>query len=101
LYPVLENLISEGKLTKNELFELDFKKKLSLVKSQLPDFLLNNKNVYSILSKGIHELNENECNTYFPVLRNAIEIILDHQIEIIEKRNKTKIIEQELNRINK
>jgi len=100
LKPVLENLVSSGELTTSELKESDFKKKIELSKNQLPDFFVKNKKVYSILSKGIHELSENECKAYFPILRNAIEIILDDQIEKIEKDKKAKIIEKELNKIN-
>lgn len=39
------------------------------------------KGVYAILSKGIHELEEEECRRYFPILKLAIELILDQKIE--------------------
>jgi hypothetical protein len=41
--------------------------------------------MYGILSKGLHELSEDECKTYFPVLRTAIEIILDEKIALKER----------------
>jgi hypothetical protein len=42
----------------------------------LPDFLVQNKKVYTILSKGIHELEEDECLKAFEMLKQAIFIIL-------------------------
>ena len=35
--------------------------KIELLEHYLPDFLVRNKKVYSILSRGIHELQEEEC----------------------------------------
>ena len=45
--------------------------------------MVTNKNIYSILSKGIHELNEQECIDYFDTLFESIIMILD---EILEKK---------------
>ena len=36
----------------------------------------SNPVIYSIVSKGIHELSEDECIKYFPVLQEAIILIL-------------------------
>ncbi|MBC3806012.1 hypothetical protein H8K52_01475 [Undibacterium seohonense] len=44
--------------------------------------------MYSILSKGIHELSENECLTAFPIVKIGIEIILDGKLEAIERERK-------------
>ncbi len=59
--------------------------------SDLPNFLVENKRIYKILSKGIHELNETECMDMFDVLKASIEEILDEIIEK-EKKNKTRKI---------
>lgn len=64
----------------------------------LPDFLVSNIKIYSILSKGIHELDEEECKKSFPILRQAIEMILDQQIEEKEQEVKRKIISDALNK---
>lgn len=53
----------------------------------LPDFLLDNKVLYGVLSKGIHDLDEEECLTAFPVVRAATEEILD---DIIVSQQKAK-----------
>ena len=58
------------------------------LESELPEFLVENKAMYSILSKGIHELSEDECLAAFPVMKVGIEIILDEKIESMKKAKK-------------
>jgi len=62
-----------------------FEEKVRILKEYLPKFMLDNVTVYAILSKGIHELDEEECNTYFEFLYESITSILD---EIILKKDK-------------
>lgn len=64
--------------------------KIELLESELPEFLVENKVMYSILSKGIHELGEDECLTAFPLIKVGIEIILDDKLEKINKEKKIK-----------
>lgn len=99
VYPEIHQLIKEEKITKEEVSKSDFKGKIQLVKEKLPKFLVENSKIYSVLSKGIHELDEDECKGYFPILRTAIEIVLDEQIEKKEKDNKNKLISDQLNKI--
>lgn len=55
--------------------------KIELLADYLPSFLVENKSMYGILSKGIHELSEDVCLAAFPVVKVGIEIILDAKIE--------------------
>lgn len=48
------------------------------------------KKFYGALSKGIHELPENECKELFPAFRFVVESVLDARIEKIERDNKQK-----------
>jgi hypothetical protein len=64
--------------------------KISLLKHALPEFLVENKSLYSILSKGIHELTESECLSAFPITRLGIELILDEKLEKLERDRKIK-----------
>lgn len=50
--------------------------KIKKLKDFLPDYLVENSAIYSIVSKGIHELTEDECSHYFPVLRECLEFVL-------------------------
>ena len=62
--------------------------KIQLLSQWLPDFLVQNKSMYSILSKGIHELTEEECLAAFPIVKVGIEIILDARIHEMERKRK-------------
>ena len=42
----------------------------------LPKSLVHNEAFYGIVSKGIHELSEEECIEYFPVMKSFIMMIL-------------------------
>ncbi len=98
--PKINELLTEGKTSLEDLAKTDFKGKIDLAKDRLPTFLVENKKIYSILSKGMHELEENECKEYFPILRTAIEIILDEQIEKAERDKKNRLIAEQINKIN-
>lgn len=65
----------------------------------LPDFLVENHTIYGILSKGIHELSEEECLKYFTILRESIEMILDEKLEVRQKELKKASIKQTLSQI--
>ena len=97
--PKLHELLTEGLITNEKLMQSDFKEKIKLVRNRLPNFLVQNNKIYSILSKGLHELSEEECKKYFPIVRTAIEIILDEEIEQMEKLKKNKLIEKQLGEI--
>ena len=62
--------------------------KIALLKNLLPSFLVEYKVLYAILSKGIHELSEQECLQAFSVVKLGIELILDEKIEQQEKERK-------------
>jgi len=94
---IFENLIEEAHTKAlsevKEFSEADYVKvkmdeKIKLLKNYLPEFLVENRSLYSILSKGIHALKEEECLEYFESVRIGIEQILDEKIEKIEKARK-------------
>jgi hypothetical protein len=59
------------------------------LQAYLPDFLVKNRQIYSILGLGVHELSEKQCLEIFPVLRTGIELILDEQLAQRESAEKT------------
>lgn len=73
--------------------------KIELLKSNLPKFLVDNKIIYCILSKGIHELGEEECLKHFPILKNGIELMLDEKLSELERINKIKEAEKAISSI--
>jgi hypothetical protein len=67
-------------------FRMD--EKINALKELLPPFLVENRSLYGILSKGIHELGEQECLAAFPVVKLGIEIILDGKLQMEAERKK-------------
>lgn len=64
--------------------------KIVMLKGHLPEFLVENKALYSVLSVGVHTLSEEECLNAFPVVRLGIELILDGLLEQRERLEKLK-----------
>jgi len=65
--------------------------KIKLLKGFLPDLITEHPKLYGVVSKGIHELSEDECLKYFPVLKDGIVMILD---DIVAKKEKKKAEEE-------
>jgi len=93
---IFEFLIEESHLCAKEKSTWDdeiylrarMNEKIELLCEELPRFLVDNKSIYSILSKGIHELSEQECLAAFPAMKVGIEIILDEKLEIMKRERK-------------
>lgn len=93
---IFESLIEEAHIkakTDNGWNEEKFQKermaeKIELLKSHLPEFLVENKTLYNILSLGIHNLKEQDCLAYFETVRVGIELILDEKLEEYAKAKK-------------
>lgn len=99
---IFENLIEEARQTALKETRLDdtvyqqskMDEKIKLLEDFLPLFLVENRKIYSILSKGIHELNENDCLELFPNVKLAIELILDEKIHKLERENKIQSVKK-------
>lgn len=74
----------------DEFQKMKFGEKIKYLRNDLPDLLVKSANIYSIVSKGVHELNEDECLEMYPILRKGIELILDRVIEIKKKEQEEK-----------
>ena len=55
--------------------------KIKLLKAHLPRRLVENSALYSVLSKGIHELSEDECRAHFQLLYTSIVAMLKEKAE--------------------
>jgi len=62
--------------------------RIRLLSDFLPKFLVEHRSLYGILSKGVHELSEDECLAAFPAVKAGIEIILDDKIRIDAEQKK-------------
>ena len=62
--------------------------RIQLLEGHLPDFLVENRSMYKILSQGLHELTESECLAAFPILKMGIELVLDEKLAAAAKQQK-------------
>lgn len=104
---IFESLIEQAhsELKTNSVWDEDtFQKarmneKIQLLSDLLPEFLVKNKNMYGILSKGVHELTEKECLDAFPLVKVGIEIILDAKLEELERKKKIEEAQKALQKL--
>lgn len=97
---LIENYHEEAKKKDNwneeEYTNSRISERIELLKNFLPEAVVKYKKVYSIISKGIHELEEQECLTYFPIVKDAIISILEQDYLIRENANKQKELEKNI-----
>ena len=72
------------------------KDKIAVLKEYLPSQLVDLKPIYSILSKGVHQLSEKECLLYFRPIKRAIVLILEQKIEMDSKRQSDKMVKKDI-----
>lgn len=95
---VFESLIEEAhqKAFQNTGWDEDvyqkvrMKEKVSMLKSILPEFIIQHPDLYSILSLGIHELTEEECLKNFEALKSAILVIAEEKLHEIQRAKRYK-----------
>jgi len=105
---IFENLIQDTYIKNADaigLAEAQFKTKrmedkVETLKNFLPSQLLEMKSIYGILSKGVHELSEEECLKYFAPLKLCIELILDQKIENSKKKERDASVKKQLQNIH-
>ncbi len=90
LRKIFESLVGEAhvqaKAEKNDWDENNYKslrmtEKISELKGYLPSRLVKSAHLYGILSKGIHELSEEDCLEAYPLVKQAIQLILKQRHE--------------------
>ena len=73
--------------------------RIKQLRKYLPEFLSSNPKLYAILSKGIHQLDENECLEYFEVMKAGIEEILDDKIRQDESQKRKNVVSGKISNI--
>lgn len=74
--------------------------RIKALKNHLPAPMVEHASVYSILSRGVHELSEQECLEHFPAVRAAIDMILDDRFAEQQRQLKNAEIKKALARIS-
>lgn len=84
---------------KDEFLIMRMNEKIEFLKDYLPQFLVNNKVLYGILSQGIHELSDQDCLDNYDTVYAAIVYILEQKLEIDEINNRKKLLEKDIQKI--
>ncbi|MCF7889742.1 hypothetical protein K9M78_00820 [Candidatus Bipolaricaulota bacterium] len=92
-----QNHKNEVSFEEGSFKEAKAKDKINALRDYLPDFMVNNKHIYDILSKGVHELDQFTCQDLFDTVRTAVEIILEQEFERKKREEKIEKAEKELN----
>jgi hypothetical protein len=100
IYEVFEKFKKENPFNEKEFKNKIMAEKIEFLRAYLPEFLINNKILYNILSKGIHELSEKDCLEYFDTVYAAIISILEDMLELEEKKKRQIEIHKSLQRIH-
>lgn len=96
---VEEKVQNEG--IEEDKIPLKIEDKIFFLRGIIPDFIIGNRKIYSILSVGIHELSEEECKNYFQIIKQGIEIICEEILQHEERIQNIKKFETELNEVHK
>lgn len=91
--------VGEGVITEDQYQSEKVRDRIQLLKNYLPDMLTSNSTIYGIISKGIHELSEDDCITYFPVLQECIFMILEEWNQAKKKAAAEKRMSDSLSKI--
>ena len=102
---ILERLVYQAKENTGDKIDNDafenarVADRIKMLKGYVPDILIQNTMIYGILSKGIHELSEEECLSYFPVVKECIFQILGMWENIRKKQADEEALNKALNAI--
>jgi hypothetical protein len=73
--------------------------RIKMLKAHLPNRLVENARLYEILSKGIHELSEEECLRHFDIVQKAILMILRERHDEREHQKLVKNLNQQADKL--
>lgn len=101
IFEAAAEMEAKNELNREEFSALRMGEKIGYLKSYLPNFLVEHKDLYSILSLGIHELSDEVCLEYFDTVKVGIEFILDERLEKHEKLKKIQLASAKIKNVSK
>ena len=99
IYKAQDIAIADGTVKQENIEKLRVVDRIKELKGYLPDMFTSNPTIYGIVSKGIHELSEEECLQFFPVLRDSIFMILEKWEEESRKTENEKKLAASISKI--
>lgn len=75
----------------SQFYAVRMEDKIELLKDHLPEFLVANRKIYSILSIGVHALDDKTCLSWFEAMKQSIVIILEDDKKEKEELERRKV----------
>ena len=94
-----EQAKEDGTICLTEYETMRVPERIKLLKDYLPEMINSNHAIYGIVSKGIHEMSEEDCKKYFPVMRDSILMILRQWEDKRKERADVKQLEASISAI--
>ncbi len=91
-----EDLRAEKGWSEEEFSPMNISKKIDFLTDDLPEFMVENKNIYGIFSKAIHELNNQECLKFFELGKDSIFLILEDDLRKKQSLEMRKRLQKEI-----
>jgi hypothetical protein len=93
-----DEAVRAGLLNAEDLGRMRVKEKIDAVKGQLPDHLTSNRQLYSILSEGVHTLSDEQCAKAAQMASEAIALILEDEAHRQERQRIRETNSQEISK---
>ena len=74
--------------------------KIAALKNHLPGIVVQNAKVYGILSKGLHELTEEDCARAYPLVEESVIWMLEDALARFERLKRERTITAELAKLS-
>lgn len=103
IFEKFEQAKSEQKIDEQIFNNAKTKEKVAMLHElgYLPSYITEiNTFIYDILSKGVHELSEEECMLHYDTVKQAIIHILEEKVELEQKEKSKQRTKSELNKIH-
>ena len=75
--------------------------RIDYLKDLLPTVIVTQRRIFSILSKGIHQMEEDECLKHFPIIKESIELMLEEHLSKKLIAERTKDVTERINTLHK
>lgn len=85
---------SDLSITEEEFVKKKTSEKIDVIKCYLPEVFLNNKCVYGIVSKGIHQLESKDCKNLYCDIEKLINRIVDFEVDKKNDKKLTSALQQ-------
>lgn len=98
IYNAREIAESKGTISLDKFDSVDFDGKIKILENLLPKALIEKKQLYKVLSIGIHKLDNSICFEIFPIVfKNTLDIFK----ELGNQKNYENILEDTKNELKK